>query len=440
MPRAFDITAATDAVTLDPSGQGELAFTVSNALRTPIRARATVLTTGVVRPEWMAIEGGEERDFAPDGTQQLVVRFKVPAGTPPGRYTFQLLVADVTNPDERYAQGPTVAFVVAQAVPPPAKKPFPWMWVALAAGVLLILGTVVAVLTGRGGAALGEPCAEAACGPGLDCDGTRRVCVGQEGFQGCQTNEQCATGRCTGGACVVALAAIGEPCSELKCEEGLVCPEATKVCLGPEGFVGCKENTQCLTARCTSGVCIQAPPGGVCGPGSSCPPSQKCTSVLGLRSCLLEPTKACEGDVQCTSLFCRDGACTRDDGKCESDADCKSPLRCQANKLCMMPNFLACKGSGICASGFCSGGVCRPATKPCPAGCTGDFAVCSEGLCIRRPSGMMAIAEYQEVLRRFASQPTRGRIPVPGGGDTLQGGTGTGGAGRTPIPRSPTPE
>jgi len=413
MPRAFDITAATDAVTLDASGHGELAFTVSNALRMPMRARATVHASGDARPEWMAIEGDAERHFPADGTQQFIVRFKVPPGTAPGRYTFQLLVADVLNPDEHYAQGPTVAFTVAQAPPPAAKKPFPWLLVALAAGVLVIIGTVVAVLAGRGGAELGEPCAEEACGPGLDCDGTRRVCVGQEGFQGCQTNEQCATGRCTDGTCVEALAAIGESCAELKCQEGLVCPEATKVCLGPEGFLGCKEDSHCVTTRCTSGVCILPAPGGACGPGNTCPPDQKCASVLGPRACLMQPGKKCDGDVQCSSLYCRQGTCTRDDGKCESSADCKGNFRCQTNKLCMIPNFLACPSSVLCASGNCVNGICQPPKVACSPPCTGDFIACVGGRCVARPAGMMVFSDYQAELRRIASQPTRGGFPSP---------------------------
>jgi hypothetical protein len=87
MPRAFDITAAMESVNLNASGQGELAFTVSNALRTPMRARAVVMMAGPARPEWASVSGGAERDFAPDGTQQFTVKFQVPAGTPAGRYT-----------------------------------------------------------------------------------------------------------------------------------------------------------------------------------------------------------------------------------------------------------------------------------------------------------------------------------------------------------------
>lgn len=42
MPRAFNITSATDTVSLDVSGQGELSFTVSNALRAPVLPRGSI--------------------------------------------------------------------------------------------------------------------------------------------------------------------------------------------------------------------------------------------------------------------------------------------------------------------------------------------------------------------------------------------------------------
>ncbi|XXF77096.1 hypothetical protein P2318_29185 [Myxococcaceae bacterium GXIMD 01537] len=357
MPRAFNITAATDSVELDSAGRGEVSFTVSNALRTPVRARATVMTSGGARPEWAHVEGGEERDFPADGTQQLTVRLQAPPGTAPGRYAVQLLVADVANPDERYAQGPMVAFTMPVVAPPPARKRFPWALVALVAGVLLILGTVVAVLLGPGGAKLGESCAETGCG------------------------------------------------------ENLLCAEDTKVCLGQEGFLGCAENAQCVTTRCTEGECVKVPPGSNCGAAGRCPPEQSCTDILGPRSCLLVSGQACDGNVQCTSVYCREGQCTRDDGKCESDAECKSPFRCQPNKLCMLPDLATCTSSALCASGFCSG-QCRPPSAPCTPACRGDFNTCLGGRCVSRPDGMMALPEYRAELRRIASGGARTPAPA----------------------------
>ena len=140
MPRAFDITATTTAVTLDKTGQGEVAFTVSNALRLPMRIRASVEPAGNTQRQWLSLPGGEEKELPPDGTAQFTVRLAVPAGAPPGQYTFQLLVVDLSNPDERYARGPAVAFTVAEPPPPPKKKPFPWWLVAVIGGAVLLIG------------------------------------------------------------------------------------------------------------------------------------------------------------------------------------------------------------------------------------------------------------------------------------------------------------
>lgn len=332
MPRAFDITAATDSVTLDASGQGEIAFTVSNALRMPMRARASVLPSAEARPEWMTIDGAAERDFTADGTQQFVVRIKVPPGTAPGRFTFQLLVADVTNPDESYAQGPTVAFVLAQAAPPPPKKPFPWMLVALIAGIVVIVATVVGLLSGRGAPKLSEPCGEGGrCGKQLACSGA------------------------DGG-----------------------------VCLGEAGFEKCERNEQCLTGLCKDGSCTAVPPGGKCTADGTCPAEQKCVQVASDRFCLLVPEQKCERDLDCSSLYCKDGTCARDDGKCDTSADCKAPSQCTPTKVCLLPDGSACTQGLVCMSGFCPAGTCtqlpQPGCPPCPAGTT-----CFGGQCIRLP-------------------------------------------------------
>lgn len=328
MPRAFDITAATESVNLNASGQGELAFTVSNALHVPVRARARVMMEGPASGEWASISGGPERDFAPDGTQQFTVKLQAPPGIPPGRYTFHLLVSSVANPDEQYAAGPTVAFIVPEPAPV-VKKAFPWWLVALAAGVLIIGGAVVAILVNRVGPGLGEPCEGAECGKNLACSSAE------------------------GG-----------------------------VCLGDIGFKGCEENTQCLSGRCAQGQCVEAELGRNCGPGDSCPPRQKCSTLRGTRACLLQPGEPCSGDGQCSSLFCKDGTCMRDDGKCDNDGECRPPSQCHTNNLCLLPNGQACTENGVCISGFCQNGTCRPEPVTCTPPC-GRFFSCVNGRCIR---------------------------------------------------------
>lgn len=351
MPRAFDITAATESVNLNAAGQGELAFTVSNALHAPVRARATVMMDGQARREWATLSGGEERDFSPDATQQFTVKFQVPPGTPPGRYTFHLLVSDVSNPDEQYADGPTVSFVVPEPAPV-KKKAFPWWIVALSAGVLLIVGAVVFILVGRSGSKVGEPCGDSACGEGLTCSAAE------------------------GG-----------------------------VCLGEDGFKGCKDDGQCLSARCEDKTCKKAELGRNCGAGDTCPAGQKCIPLLGTQTCLAAPGEACTGDGQCTSLYCKDSKCMRDDGKCDTNDECRAPSQCHTNKLCLLPNGQDCTSNGVCISGLCQGGKCQQAPTACPILCP-RFSSCINGRCVR----FDRLPRVNEELQRV---PNRGVILIP---------------------------
>lgn len=328
MPRAFDITAVTDSIRLGATGQGEVAFTVSNALRAPVRARASVVPGPGAKAEWFSIQGDAERDFPPDGTQQLTVQVRVPPGTPPGRLTFHLLVVDVLNPDESYAEGPSTGFEVLAA--PLPKKPFPWIWVALAAGIVLILGTVIGIVSSRGGAPeLREPCPDGECDRGL-------ACAGQDG-----------------GVC---LLAAGQPCDG---------------------------GALCYTGFCNRGGVCELPLGEACTSDANCTGPLKCTEVLGNRLCMIKPEAACERDSDCSSFFCRpDNKCNRDDGRCDTNEECRSPSTCSPTKLCQLPNGAQCTRNETCLSGFCST-TCQAAPDRflCPAGCP-PFTACSFGRCI----------------------------------------------------------
>jgi hypothetical protein len=137
MTRIFAITTSTPSIRLNGTGQGELTFTVSNALGRRVRGRALVEPEGATPGQWLALEGEPERDFPPDGTHQYSVRVAVPPGTSQGQHAFHLSMVNVANPDEEFAVGPSASFQVPLPQAPAPKK-FPWAWVALAAGILLI--------------------------------------------------------------------------------------------------------------------------------------------------------------------------------------------------------------------------------------------------------------------------------------------------------------
>lgn len=258
MPRAFDITATTSDVKLSGSGQGEVSFTISNKLGQGVTARATVEPSGTARAEWLSFPDGVERTLSPDGTAVLPVKISVPPGTAPGSYGFSLVVASVSNPDEHYDRGPSVAFTVAPAALP-MKKPFPWWIVALAVGVVLIVGGVVAVLASRhkpeAAPGLGQACAQKApkCGANLTC-GEGNVCLGNSGFQGCEKPEQCVTGRCEASACKDQVS-LGDTCdSNDDCRSPLTCFQA--FCLMPVGQ-RCTHPSQCVSGACDGQVCTR---------------------------------------------------------------------------------------------------------------------------------------------------------------------------------------
>jgi hypothetical protein len=150
MFRVFAITTSTPSIRLNATGQGELTFTVSNALGRPVRGRAVVEPEGATPREWLVLDGEPERDFPPDGTHQYTVRVTVPAGTPQGQHAFHLSVVNVANPDEEFAVGPSASVQVPLPQAPAPKKKLPLQWIALAAGIFLILLTTVLVIRGHG--------------------------------------------------------------------------------------------------------------------------------------------------------------------------------------------------------------------------------------------------------------------------------------------------
>lgn len=155
MVRSFAITTATSSLRLDGAGQGESTFTITNAVGRPVRARVLLEPEGSARKEWLSLVGDAERDFAPDGTHQYLVRVAVPPGTPEGSHAFHLSAVSTENPDEEFSIGPSVGFQISRPAPIQSKKRFPWAWVALAAGLLLITLVAVLVFRGRGDEGVG---------------------------------------------------------------------------------------------------------------------------------------------------------------------------------------------------------------------------------------------------------------------------------------------
>jgi hypothetical protein len=148
MSRAFDITTPSPSLRLDGSRRAEVAFTVTNSLGRPVRGRAVVVPEGTAPPEWFSLVGDSEREFLPNGTHVFQVQVAVPPSQTAGEHAFHLLVADQANPDEYFANSPTVAVRVPAPVVA-AKRKIPW-WIPAAAAAVLLIAVVTGVLM-RGG-------------------------------------------------------------------------------------------------------------------------------------------------------------------------------------------------------------------------------------------------------------------------------------------------
>ncbi|HZU69826.1 MAG TPA: hypothetical protein VFA09_21315 [Ktedonobacteraceae bacterium] len=138
MTSPFAITAASNTVLLDNNRQAQTSFTVSNTTSHTIRGRAHLVVQPSSAEPWLRMQGEAEREFAASESEQYVVQLIVPPGVPAGDYTFRLDVVDLANPDDNFSEGPTVKFVVP--APVPAKRPFPWWIVAVAVGILILIG------------------------------------------------------------------------------------------------------------------------------------------------------------------------------------------------------------------------------------------------------------------------------------------------------------
>lgn len=78
------------------------------------------------------------------------VRVTAPADAAPGSYAFRLDMIGDDNPDEAYTEGPSMAVTLAPALVAKKKPPF-WLWITIAAVVLLIGGIATTVtLSHRG--------------------------------------------------------------------------------------------------------------------------------------------------------------------------------------------------------------------------------------------------------------------------------------------------
>lgn len=149
MARAFAITTASDHVTLDAQGHGEVTYTISNTTTRPLRAWPTIKGLGSIDEGWLSVVGGGERSFSPGESHQFVVKIKAPADAPTGKYSFRLnVISGSRDVEDESIEGPAAFFEIKPAPVPTPGGGFPW-WMVAVAGVIVLVGALAIVLLMR---------------------------------------------------------------------------------------------------------------------------------------------------------------------------------------------------------------------------------------------------------------------------------------------------
>jgi hypothetical protein len=379
----------------------------------------------VAAPRTLRMPGGK--------TETVTITARPIASTPRGGHNVKLIIADKDRPNDSYAESPSVACeVVAPAVtlPPPRTK-FPlWLILAIAGGVALIGGGVLAFFLLRGDSAppgLNETCATSgtACEQGLvcaastkkcllpagatctqakaaecasaecsatlslctvphgttcdpgskdtvpcpantTCDPAARLCLGHVGAA-CKVGSDCETGECTANVCAIKVPALqAGDPCETTCPAPLTCGASTHRCVAANG-TPCTNHNQCSSTLCDAGVCRDPQVGRDCTADSICGLDQKCTQLqTNLKRCTWMPGHSCTGNGECTSQWCNDGTCSRDDGKCDLPRDCPAPFLCFTSKH----RCLLPNGNQCGGHIQCDSTFCNPITNRCaPSPC-----------------------------------------------------------------------
>jgi serine/threonine-protein kinase len=154
MSRPFTIKPAAETIELDRQRGSEVVFTVSNASGRPIAARGRISCTDAAQKAWFKLQDEPERKLKVDETTQYKVKIAVPPNVAAGSYKLQFDVVEVDN-EESFTEGSPVGFQVKTA-PLPTPKKFPWWIVAVAAGVLLLVGVGITIFALSGGPKKGK--------------------------------------------------------------------------------------------------------------------------------------------------------------------------------------------------------------------------------------------------------------------------------------------
>ncbi len=144
--RPFAITVDRARTQVPPGRTAEIGITVSNVSGRRLVARPSVHAPDAQVASWVNVDQPHEQDLDEGETRRLAARIEIPASISPGTYTCRIIVSNVENPDEEFAEGPDLTIEVTADAPAPERKPFPWWIVAVAGGAVLLIGIIVTVV------------------------------------------------------------------------------------------------------------------------------------------------------------------------------------------------------------------------------------------------------------------------------------------------------
>lgn len=157
MVKIVEITQSSDNITCDDSGQAKIQFNVNSLSTSPIRIGAKVVPEGNAQASWFSLEGKSEKTLNANATDQFTINVNAKEAAE-GKYKLRLLVYNVDNSDEDYAESQTIALnVSSKIVPPPPPPPSSKWWIWLLVGLIIVslLGVIAFLALKDNGS--GEP-------------------------------------------------------------------------------------------------------------------------------------------------------------------------------------------------------------------------------------------------------------------------------------------
>src|SRR5262249_12761475 len=118
MATLFNITVPSNVVTLNAKRVGKITFTVANPTGRSLGVIVQIAPADPGIQSWFQLEEDAPSRINPQQTVQYTVTVTVPDNAPPKDYSFHLVVAEDSNPDDNFSNSPDVRVTAPAPVPP----------------------------------------------------------------------------------------------------------------------------------------------------------------------------------------------------------------------------------------------------------------------------------------------------------------------------------